>query len=90
MQIIFPLRVFQFFGLFTKTASAQSEDLEGEVVDVVRPAQEWRIKFRATYWTARSQTPNNFQPGERVRVIGYKTHGDRTYNLLLIERIEHC
>jgi membrane protein implicated in regulation of membrane protease activity len=88
MHLIFPLRLLQLFGLFTKTASSQPDDLEGEIVDVVRPAQEWRIKFRASYWTARSKTSDDFQPGERVRVIGHKTVGDRTSSTLLIERIK--
>jgi hypothetical protein len=87
MNLIFPLRLFQLLGLLPETPPPESDEPEGEIVDVVRPNEEWRIKFRASYWTARSKTPANFQPGDRVRIIGHRIVDDRTSNTLLIDRL---
>jgi membrane protein implicated in regulation of membrane protease activity len=41
---------------------------QGEVIKVVRPEKEWRVRFQATDWTARSLNPLVLHPGDRVRV----------------------
>lgn len=88
MSFLFPIRLLQLLGLLLEPTSPDINNLEGEIVDVIKPGQEWRIKFRASYWTARSKIPADFQQGDRVRVIGHKIIGGRTSNTLLIERIE--
>lgn len=86
MTIIFPLKVFQWMGLLPPIAPP-SDALEGEIVNIVKPGQEWRIRFRATYWTARTPFPDDLQPGDRVRIVGHRTVAGRTSNTLLVERL---
>lgn len=43
---------------------------EGVIEAVLEPAHEWRIRVQGVYWRARSSMNTNFQPGDRIRVIG--------------------
>lgn len=52
------------------------------VTDILNQGQEWRVRFQATYWHARSVTPNvQLHPQERVQVIG------RQGLVLIVQRI---
>lgn len=56
---------------------------EGIVSEIVYPGVEWRVEFRASYWTARSNCSTVFEPGVFVRVVDIDTEN----LLLLIEPI---
>jgi membrane protein implicated in regulation of membrane protease activity len=43
---------------------------EGIVDAVLEPMREWRIKVHGVYWRARSIVNVDFEPGERIKVIG--------------------
>lgn len=48
-------------------------DLLGKAtVDAVKkPGEQWRVRFAATYWTAKAIEPNaEFSPGDVVQVVG--------------------
>lgn len=75
------------FSSLTNTASPISETQEAEIIKVMRPNKEWRIKYQGTYWTARSETLIPFEVGDRVKVLGHPTDGDRVSTILLIERL---
>ncbi len=51
---------------------------EGVIDAVLEPTREWRIRVQGVYWRACSRVHTNFQPGDRIRVIG------RNENKLLI------
>jgi membrane protein implicated in regulation of membrane protease activity len=42
---------------------------EGEVIKVIRSGV-WRVRYRGSYWTARSTYALSLKPGDWVRVIG--------------------
>jgi membrane protein implicated in regulation of membrane protease activity len=42
----------------------------GIISEVVEQCCEWRVEYRSSYWTAHSQQPVEFNPGDVVRVIG--------------------
>jgi membrane protein implicated in regulation of membrane protease activity len=56
---------------------------EGIVSETVYPGIEWRVEFRASYWTARSNCSTAFEPGAFVRIVEIDTEN----LLLLIEPI---
>jgi membrane protein implicated in regulation of membrane protease activity len=87
MSFIFPTRLLQFFGLLP-SPPPESNEPEGVIVDVIKSNEEWLIKFRATYWKARSRIPANFQPKDRVRVTGYRIVENRPSNTLMIEPLD--
>jgi membrane protein implicated in regulation of membrane protease activity len=43
---------------------------QGEVIKVIHPNKEWRVRFQATDWTARSTSAIVLRPGDQVRVVG--------------------
>lgn len=84
MNLLFPERILRTLGLLPETTLTRQQQLEGEILTIVRPNQEWRVKFNASQWTARSEQPIDFKPGERVRILGYRIIDGRTSNTLLI------
>jgi membrane protein implicated in regulation of membrane protease activity len=88
MSFILPVWLLQFFGLLPPPLPV-SDEPEGEIVDIVKPNEEWLIKFRATYWKARSRIPVNFQRGDRVHVTGHRIVGERITNTLMIEPFDN-
>lgn len=57
-------------GLKAKTALPATRYEEGIVTKVVYQAKEWRVEFRASYWSARPYQPCTLVPGDFVRVVG--------------------
>jgi membrane protein implicated in regulation of membrane protease activity len=43
----------------------------GTITEIIRPNQEWRISFNASYWFARADYPLSLQIGDRVRVLDF-------------------
>jgi membrane protein implicated in regulation of membrane protease activity len=41
---------------------------QGEVIKVIRQEKEWRVRFRATDWTARSTRALVLRPGDLIRI----------------------
>jgi membrane protein implicated in regulation of membrane protease activity len=60
------------FGLNWKssTDSFSESGKEGVIDGVLEPMKEWRIKVHGVYWNARSIVNSDFEPGERISVIG--------------------
>lgn len=57
-------------------------EVAGEVTKVLKPGVKWRIKYMATFWSARSQVVLNLSPGDEVKVTG------RRGGALLIEPVD--
>ena len=55
--------------LNTKGEVIKAQESELKQVDAVELNQEWRVKFHASEWPARSTRPIKFSPGERVRIV---------------------
>jgi membrane protein implicated in regulation of membrane protease activity len=55
--------------LSPKKASSKRMSGEGIVSEIVYPGKEWRVEYRASYWTARSNRSKAFKPGDFVRVV---------------------
>lgn len=66
-------------GLSPRNAHSQYINGEGIVSEIVYPGIEWRVEFRASYWTARSHFSTAFEPGVFVRVVEIDTE-----NLMLL------
>lgn len=75
------------FSSLTNTTFPISETQEAEIIKVLRPNKEWRIKYQGIYWTARAETLIPFEVGDRAKVLGHPTEGDRVSIVLLIERL---
>ena len=57
-------------------------DQEAVITDVLRQNEEWRVRYQASYWHARSVQPDvRLQSNDRVYVVG------RHNNVLLIQPI---
>lgn len=55
---------------------------EAIITDVLRQNEEWRVRYQASYWHARSVRPDiKLQSNDRVYVVG------RQNNVLLIQPI---
>ena len=55
---------------------------EAVITDVLRQSEEWRVRYQASYWHARSVSPDvQLQSNDRVYVVG------RHNNVLLIQPI---
>ena len=55
-------------------------DHEAVIVEILRNCEEWLVRYRATYWRARSlQSHTEFQLYDRAYVVG------RLSNILLIQ-----
>jgi membrane protein implicated in regulation of membrane protease activity len=46
----------------------QSFTDQGEVIKVIRPEKEWRVRFQATDWTARSTSALVLRPRDLIRI----------------------
>lgn len=54
---------------FWKRHSQFAKELGTGVIDkVVSSGYRYRIYFRGSWWSARSENPSSFQPGDIVRV----------------------
>lgn len=56
-------------SLMPKRSSQKRFYGEGIVSEMVYPGKEWRVEFKASYWTARSYYSTTFKPGDFVRVV---------------------
>lgn len=52
---------------------------EGEVDEIVQQGKKWRVRFRASFWSARSVRPLTLFPGDTVQIkkIGLPLEIDR-------------
>jgi membrane protein implicated in regulation of membrane protease activity len=42
----------------------------GIIDKVIHQGEEWRVRANGSFWSARSTKPANFQPGDRVCIVG--------------------
>jgi len=50
----------------------EDEILEGRIDAILEGRKVWRVRYLATFWTARSGKEERFSPGDYIKIVGRK------------------